>query len=402
MNLSLSYSGGTYRGLQLASEFDRRGLLADFYTPFYSKKYPRLNRFLGRIEEQQVVNTAKVRTNIPFCILRKVLWYTRNLRRAKSHDRFLTSEIIDKWVTKKIEESSDIFLVESHIALRSMARAKALGALTFLDRQAANIEFQAAIIAEEYEKLGLELRQDPRDIEKGIREYREADAILVPSNFVKDTFEGKSVGLDKIFVITPGIELSGYQARDTRRESNVFRVVYCGGIYLEKGIHYLLEAINKTRNKNIELWLIGIPMANIQPFLKKYAGCYELKGYMLNNRLKELYSECDMFVFPTLQDSFGKVVVEAMACGLPVVVTENAGVKDLVKDGENGFIIPIRDSEALLEKIMYLYDHRNRCREMGQRALEMVNRSSGLESYADRMLTLFESKLGQGTLNKPG
>jgi glycosyltransferase involved in cell wall biosynthesis len=70
---------------------------------------------------------------------------------------------------------------------------------------------------------------------------------------------------------------------------------------------------------------------------------------------RDAYKQAPPLVHPSLQDNYGLAMPEALTYGLPVVVTENTGAKDLIKEGVNGFIIPIRDSEAIKEKIMYYY-----------------------------------------------
>ena len=75
-------------------------------------------------------------------------------------------------------------------------------------------------------------------------------------------------------------------------------------------------------------------------------------------------------VFASLTEGFGRVTLEAMASGIPVVTTENA--RGIVEDGKTGFVVPIRDAEAIAEKIQYLYDHRDILKEMGKEARKAV------------------------------
>jgi glycosyltransferase involved in cell wall biosynthesis len=85
------------------------------------------------------------------------------------------------------------------------------------------------------------------------------------------------------------------------------------------------------------------------------------------------------------------VVPQAMGCGLPVIVTENVGAADIVKDGENGFIIPIRDVDALKEKLIFLYENQTDCQEMGKLAHESVRSGCTWDDYGDRLIDFLYS-----------
>ena len=87
---------------------------------------------------------------------------------------------------------------------------------------------------------------------------------------------------------------------------------------------------------------------------------------------EDWYRDASVFVFPSLTEGFGRVTLEAMACGIPVITTENAS--GLVEDGKTGFVVPIRDASALGEKIEYLYNHQDLAKSMGEAAREAVLR----------------------------
>ena len=388
MKITMSYSGGFDRGIELASEFQKQGLLQKLYTPYYSGKYPLLTRSLGRNEDKQAIDTGKVETNMPFCILRKLMAKTRRLRNARSNDRYFLGSMLDRWVASKLDSDIDVLLAESHMALSSMKRVKQMGGLALLDRQSANIEFQREIVGEEYARHGLSFNFDPRDIELGLAEYEEADHIIVPSSFVRDTFNDAGVVKDKISVVTPGIDLTYFPKNKEVKTDEVFRVIYTGGISLEKGVHYLLQAFYSLKLEKAELWIFGHVAPGMEGFLEKYDGSYQLKGHIPNYELLNYYKQGDLFVFPTLQDSFGKVITEAMACGLPVLITDNAGARDVVREGVDGNIVPIRDSEAIAERILYYYKNRNVGASMGAAGSESVHSRYYLALYADRMIEL--------------
>jgi glycosyltransferase involved in cell wall biosynthesis len=110
-----------------------------------------------------------------------------------------------------------------------------------------------------------------------------------------------------------------------------------------------------------------------------------------HEELPELYNRASVVVFPSLNDGFGLVILEAMACRVPVIATENTGGPDVIRDGVDGFIIPIRDVEALKERLLWLYEHRDACREMGVNARKRVEENFTVRHYGERLMANIEA-----------
>jgi len=105
------------------------------------------------------------------------------------------------------------------------------------------------------------------------------------------------------------------------------------------------------------------------------------------------YSQASIFVLPSIEDGFGLVLAEAMACGLPIVATTNTGAPDLITDGVEGFIVPIRNPLALREKVLRLYEDPVLREEMSAAALRRAHGLGGWKSYADRALLVYRERL---------
>src|SRR5208337_5020085 len=84
-----------------------------------------------------------------------------------------------------------------------------------------------------------------------------------------------------------------------------------------------------------------------------------------HSRVHELYQEADVFVIPSLADSYPLVVLEALSAGLPVIVSENTGTGDIIRNGREGFVVPIRNHQAIAEKLTFLHESREQCAQMG-------------------------------------
>jgi len=393
MKVSLSYSGGTPTGLQLASQLEKRGYFDTLFQPYYSQKYPYLKRIMGRFEEKQTVNVKKVRTNLKVVIYKKILVKTIGFRNTPiTWDRFRTGEIFDRWVANNIASlNSDIVLAESHIALHTIRKAKELGLITFLYRTNSHILIQKKIDSEETNALGIRPWHDKRDVEKGLREYDETDYIIVLSNFVKQGFIKEGIDPNKLLSVSLGIDVRRFKR--IAKKDKIFRIIYCGGLSHRKGIVYLLEAIASLKIRDIELWLIGNVDIGMKRILNKYDGFYRHIGFVPNSELYKYYSQGSIFVLPSLEESFGRVIIEAMACGLPAIVTTNTAAGDVVRENVDGFVIPIRDVNALKEKILYLYENPAICSQMGENAMRRVRDEFTLDAFADRMIDAFKSGL---------
>jgi len=273
-----------------------------------------------------------------------------------------------------------------------MKRAKDLGMITVLDRTNSHILYQKDVLDAEYASLGIKYAfHTDAIVEKGIREYQEADYISCLSTFVKNTFLDKNVPENKLLLIPSGVSLNDF--RQVKKEDDVFRIIFCGASCIKKGTHYLLEAFRESRLNNAELWLIGGIHDDIKPLLKQYDGFYKSFGAVPHSELYKYFSQGSVFVLPSLEEGMAKVIMEAMACGLPVIATQNTGAGDIVREGVDGFIIPIRDRDALKEKITYLYENRDLRGEMGQNAKERIRSCFTWEDYADRIINAFDRAL---------
>jgi glycosyltransferase involved in cell wall biosynthesis len=103
-----------------------------------------------------------------------------------------------------------------------------------------------------------------------------------------------------------------------------------------------------------------------------------------HDELKNIYQKASVFVLPSYMDSWGQVVCEAMACGTPVIVSQNTGSKDVVEDGENGFIVDVANRKQLEEKISYFYHNRSELERMGKNARKSVEHLTW-ENYYDQI-----------------
>jgi len=191
-------------------------------------------------------------------------------------------------------------------------------------------------------------------VERCKAEALAADWVLAPSGYVRDSLIEEGVGPSRIVILPYGVDITRFRP-SSRRDDGVFRILFVGGIGQRKGIKYLLEAFTRLRLPNAELVLVGGIVGGGKG-LKPYAGSFRHIANVPHHEVHTWYQNADIFVYPSLHEGSALAIYEALASGLPVITTRNAG--SVVRDGDEGFIVPIRDVEILTEKILSLYRDR--------------------------------------------
>jgi glycosyltransferase involved in cell wall biosynthesis len=134
-------------------------------------------------------------------------------------------------------------------------------------------------------------------------------------------------------------------------------------------VQYLLQAFSELNLENSELVLKGKVQGEMQKVVEGYRSP-NIKFINWVGYLPELYNQASVCILPSVEDGFGLVTVEAMACGKPVIITENTGM--VARDGKDGFVIPIRDVEAIKDKLLYFYENPGEIRKMGNNARKHI------------------------------
>jgi glycosyltransferase involved in cell wall biosynthesis len=304
---------------------------------------------------------------------------------------WLVAHLYD-WMASRYVENCDVFHFLSSTGLYSARRAKIRGATLVCEERAAYPDFRREILREENDRLGIAL--DPPGFlydDKVKAEYALADYLIVASHFTKRTFVEVGHDPDRILVVPYGVELK----RDGPTRPGVgrpFRIIYVGQITPGKGVHYLVQAFEELALPDAELLLVGSAGPGMRPFVERWVKTnpnIRAIGSVPHIELSNYYKRSSMFVLPSLSDSFPLVVGEAMASGLPVVVTENTGSIEMVREGIDGFVVPIRDVESLKRRIMLLYEDEERRREMGDSARSRVAEFDW-DRYGERLISAYK------------
>ncbi|HYL95598.1 MAG TPA: glycosyltransferase, partial [Terriglobales bacterium] len=204
------------------------------------------------------------------------------------------------------------------------------------------------------------------------REYALCDSIIVPSTTARRSFEEFGLA-DKAQVVCPGVDHEFFSPPADPVISPVFRACFVGRIELSKGITYLLQAWNLLALPMAELVLAGPIQRDIKPLLKQYAGSnVTLTGPLSPREVVEQYHAANVFIHASPNEGLGLVLLEAMACGLPVIATDRSGAEDCVTHGKDGLVIPARSVNQLAEGIWWCFRHRQELPAMGKAARRKV------------------------------
>jgi glycosyltransferase involved in cell wall biosynthesis len=223
-----------------------------------------------------------------------------------------------------------------------------------------------------------------------------ADRILVGSTFARDSFISEGIPEEKLIVVPYGVDVERFSppAPDAGRR-NGLRVLFVGQIGQRKGISYLLRAYERFYSPGASLTLVGNFYGDSEPF-RPYRHLFKHIPNVPQIQLAELYRQADVFVFPTLIEGMGLVFLEAMASGLPVIVTPN-GPGDIVRNGVDGFVVPPRDVDAIVDCLEYLRANPEIRKQMGRNARERASRFTW-DAYSTRAVGELANLLEVGGL----
>ncbi|MGE5538430.1 MAG: glycosyltransferase family 4 protein [Gemmatimonas sp.] len=356
MNVVISIYG-RFHAFYLAEQLQKRGQLKALIT-----SYPKFETSKYRVAAEGV------RSLFPYEIVRRVLRRIPPRLRPASVNELMLAKVFDRHVASMLSRDVDVFIGWSGGSLHSIRRARKLGIPTVVVRGSTHIEFQRRIMEEEYARWGIKIAPvDPEVVARELQEYEETDYIYNQRDFVRRTFMDAGVPAKKLFVVHPGVDASNFVRLE--KQDDVFRVIFCGALSFRKGLPYLLHAFCELDLPNSELWLIGGATGETAQLLRQYSSPrVHLKGTVKENRLKELYSQGSVMCCPSIEEGLAMVQAQGMACELPLICTENAGGDVFVREGVDGFVVPIRDVDALKARILTLYEDQERCREMGREA----------------------------------
>jgi glycosyltransferase involved in cell wall biosynthesis len=244
--------------------------------------------------------------------------------------------------------------------------------------------YQERLLQEEYARWGQDFQgTDEVFIAREQREYVEADCMVASSTFARRSYVEMGVPAARVKTIPQCVRLGRFR-KVADPDPDTFSVLFVGQISLRKGIPYLLEAFRRFRHPHKRLILLGSIRPELRPFFRdRRQEHVTVLGRLSREELERLLSRSDVLVLPSIEDGFGMVLAEALACGCPCISSDHTGGPDLYEHGKEGFIVPIRDAGAIALHLEQLAQDRHLRQRMGEAALARVESLGGSHTYGE-------------------
>lgn len=226
------------------------------------------------------------------------------------------------------------------------------------------------------------------------RELELGDVVLVPSRYVARQLAQRSIPGARVVIKPFGVDLSAFRPSDADErvvQSRPLQCLYIGQISHRKGVRVLLHAAQRLRHRSIEFDLVG-PLVSPE-VLERASDNVRWHGASVYGDVPELMRQADVFVLPSIDDAYGLVVVEAMACGLAVVVTDHAGASEIVTDGVDGIVVAAGDVPAFVDALERLLDDPEGRLAIGLAARRRVENTHSWEDYGASVLSTIQDRL---------
>ena len=308
--------------------------------------------------------------------------------------RLAQEYLFDRFAYLLVASSPIVLFHPEYFFKKSLFQVKKKGAITIGIATMAHLETNARLEREEFELLGLK-HSGPQGLYnrllRGNTHLNDFDYIIALSDFVKDSYVAAGFPSSKIFVASSDLDTGQFFELNRVDNGKMFRVLYVAHTSILKGLHYLLNAWQMLDIPNKELTIVGVfkdmtselrtiyNQALLDPTIK-------WTGNLERDVLLKYYASASVFVLPSLTEGNPRVVLEAMVARLPIITTMHA--RGLVQRGKSGFVVPIRDAQAIMEKLEFLYRHPDIAKQMGDEARRTVETK---KPFGEAVFEIYES-----------
>jgi glycosyltransferase involved in cell wall biosynthesis len=302
------------------------------------------------------VRAHSLRTNIVYGLLK----YVPERWRPPSRALFRWQDTgFDHWVGRSLERCDFIHGIPGQCRW-TFESARRQGIATVLNHATGPVRQWVQIMEPEYRRVGLRLEDycpyDEAYFAGERREYELAEWHCAASSVVKAQLIDEGISPERIWQVPYGADQTLFhRAREPLPSKEGFRLVFAGQLGLRKGAKTLLESLSLIGRPDWRLGCYGAVLEEAKHDLAQYHGAVPLDfhGAVPQKSLAEAFRAGSVLVLPSLEEGFGLVVPQALSCGLPVIVSDRVGAKDLVRHRENGSIFPVGDAAALAEELSW-------------------------------------------------
>jgi glycosyltransferase involved in cell wall biosynthesis len=364
---SITCHAGARDGYYLSVALDRLGCLEKLVTDFYMPSL--IGEFFKARGSSELHSSKTLSTPINFikrrfikndflsvdAALSKKAFEIAN---ATGSNLFLTSytafEAFNMVKAKELDISCDLFQIHPHpLSIKKI----------LTDELLFTPEAKFSILAEH------EMNTNTEMLYRLDQESKIADRIVVASSFTKKTLTENGIHKEKITVIPYGVNSKLFPAKKTYSNKGKIKILFLGQMVQRKGLSYLLESIKQMDTSQVSLTIVGRGRMD-EDLLNRYKSFvdFTILTNLNHQKLVECFHNHDVMVLPSLVEGFGHVILEAMSSGIPVICTENTAGPDVFLTGDEGFVVPIRDSDAISSSIEAMLIDKKKNEYMGRSA----------------------------------
>jgi glycosyltransferase involved in cell wall biosynthesis len=307
----------------------------------------------------------------------------------------------DRLATYEIPMDSDVYIIWSSFALNTIHKIRKHNpkAIIILERCSTHIVFQREILEYAYTFL-------PKDAESMLpsreiiareqAEYELADFIALPTNFTKKTFIDKGIAENKLIVNPYGVDLKDFTYNENLKDkSDTLNILFVGAFCVRKGAKTFLQIVDKLKeNTKIRFQIVGSMEKGLEEKIAPYLN--KNLFYQPSIPQKELngfYQKADIFLFPSYEEGMAYVTLQAMACGLTLLVSNNSGAGMVVEHGKTGFLFEPEETEKYVETILLLAKNKDLCRKIGGEVHSKVKTGFTWDDYGKRCVESLKTKI---------
>jgi len=243
-------------------------------------------------------------------------------------------------------------------------------------RGSSHIATQNRLLEEEERRCGSAIaRPSAWMMAREQREYELADRIAVLSTFALESFVSEGVPRERLMLLPLGVDLEHFRpapevvAERQRRilAGEPLRILFVGTASFQKGVLDLAAIVQRLQGPRFQFRFVGDTPAESAALLRELRGKLEMFGRQPQFDLPRWYAWADVFIFPTIQDGYAIVLAQAQAGALPIISTTNCSAHDMIREGESGWIVPIRQPEAFIQRLEWIEANREAFSRMVER-----------------------------------